>query len=81
MHANMCISVSLCFLFVCGCAFSLTTFVVVVYLFILTCSGLFVFILYSFLCLPVCFLMRETKTGGGFGRVGRWVGARRSRGK
>lgn len=80
MHANMCISVSLCFLFVCGCAFSLTTFVVV-YLFILTCSGSFVFILSLFLRLPVCFLMKETKTGCGFGWVGRWVGARRSRGE
>lgn len=65
MHANMCISVSLWFFFfVCvgGCAFSLTIFVVV-YLFILTCSCLLVFILSSFLCLPVCFLTRETKTG------------------
>lgn len=63
MHANTCISVSLCFLSVCVCAFSLAISVVVVYLFILTWSCLFVFILSSFLCLPVCFLTREAKTG------------------
>lgn len=41
--------------------------------FVISCAGLFVFILLFFLKMPICFQMRKSKKVYGFGWVRRWL--------